>query len=76
VISLAFKVFCNPLSSVHQLHMIIIIASFGIGTSLTNDFYTLSSGQTIKSKALNIVIKITAVDKMPCIKISDDPSKV
>ena len=54
----------------------IVIASFGIGTSLTNDFSTLSSSQTIKSKALNIVIKLATVDGKLCVKISDDSDKV
>jgi len=50
-------------------------ASFGIGTSLTNDFYTASSCKSMKSKALNIVIKLAAVDNQLCVKISDDPLK-
>ncbi|KAG5651933.1 hypothetical protein H0H81_006915 [Sphagnurus paluster] len=51
-------------------------ASFGIGTFLTNDFRTASSGGTEKSKALNMVIKLASVDQQPCIKISDDLTKV
>lgn len=50
--------------------------SFGIGTFLTNDFYTVSSGGAEKSKALNIVIKLSSVDEKPCVKISDDLTKV
>ncbi|KXN85875.1 putative nicotinate phosphoribosyltransferase [Leucoagaricus sp. SymC.cos] len=49
--------------------------SFGIGTFLTNDFKTLSSGSTEKSKALNIVIKLGSVNNLPCVKISDDLTK-
>src|SRR5882762_5021079 len=51
-------------------------ATFGIGTYLTNDFRTLSSGGKDKSKALNMVIKITSVDGEHCVKISDDLMKV
>lgn len=53
-----------------------ILASFGIGTYLTNDFYTVSSGGKVKSKALNMVIKIASVNGIPCVKISDDLTKV
>ncbi|KAF8433364.1 Quinolinate phosphoribosyl transferase [Boletus edulis BED1] len=49
--------------------------SFGIGTNLTNDFKTKSSGYTEKSKALNMVIKLAKVDDEDCVKISDDLSK-
>ncbi|KAF5382124.1 hypothetical protein D9615_004196 [Tricholomella constricta] len=49
--------------------------SFGIGTFLTNDFKTVSSGGTEKSKALNMVIKLSSVNDRPCIKISDDLTK-
>lgn len=52
------------------------IASFGIGTSLTNDFHSLSSGGKEKSKALNMVIKLAGVDGKHCVKISDELSKV
>jgi len=51
-------------------------ASFGIGTFLTNDFRTASSDYTAKSKALNIVIKLSGVENLPCVKISDDLTKV
>jgi len=57
---------CNELS---------LRASFGIGTFLTNDFRTASSGYTAKSKALNIVIKLSGVENLPCVKISDDLTK-
>jgi nicotinate phosphoribosyltransferase len=53
-----------------------MIATFGIGTYLTNDFRTHSSGGKDKSKALNMVIKIASVNDTPCVKISDDFTKV
>jgi nicotinate phosphoribosyltransferase len=49
-------------------------AIFGIGTFLTNDFRSLSNGE--KSKPLNIVIKLSSVDNRPCIKLSDEVTKV
>lgn len=49
-------------------------ATFGIGTFLTNDFRSLSNGE--KSKPLNIVIKLSSVNNQPCIKLSDDVTKV
>jgi len=51
------------------------ISSFGIGTFLTNDYRSLSSGGKEKSKALNMVIKLASVNGKPCIKISDDLTK-
>ncbi|PPQ73172.1 hypothetical protein CVT26_014771 [Gymnopilus dilepis] len=48
-------------------------ASFGIGTFLTNDFKKVSTGE--KSKALNIVIKLSSVNDKPCVKLSDDLDK-
>jgi nicotinate phosphoribosyltransferase len=54
----------------------ITLASFGIGTYLTNDFRTQSSGGKDQSKALNMVIKIASVNGLPCVKISDDLMKV
>jgi nicotinate phosphoribosyltransferase len=53
-----------------------LLAAFGIGTFLTNDFSTLSSGGANKSKALNMVIKIASADGNSCVKISDDLNKV
>ena len=50
--------------------------SFGIGTSLSNDFVKKSSGGKEKSKALNMVIKLSSVDGKPTVKISDDITKV
>ncbi|OCH94914.1 nicotinate phosphoribosyltransferase [Obba rivulosa] len=49
--------------------------SFGIGTSFTNDFKSVSSGRKGKSKALNIVIKLASVNGKPTVKISDELSK-
>lgn len=51
-------------------------AGFGIGTFFTNDFKSLSSGGKEKSKTLNIVIKMASINSLPCIKISDDLTKV
>ncbi|PSR79410.1 hypothetical protein PHLCEN_2v7055 [Hermanssonia centrifuga] len=50
-------------------------ATFGIGTSFTNDFHSTSSGGNQKSKALNMVIKLAEVDGKPCVKISDELTK-
>jgi len=47
--------------------------SFGIGTFLTNDFRAASTGE--KSKALNMVVKLSSVDDKPCVKLSDDLGK-
>jgi len=49
--------------------------SFGIGTHLTNDFYSVSSEGREKSKALNMVIKLGEVGGKPCVKLSDDLKK-
>ncbi|KAI0259862.1 nicotinate phosphoribosyltransferase, partial [Gloeopeniophorella convolvens] len=51
------------------------ISTFGIGTFLTNDFTSRSSGGTEKSRALNMVIKLASINGLPCIKISDDLMK-
>ncbi|OJT09538.1 hypothetical protein TRAPUB_13983 [Trametes pubescens] len=48
--------------------------SFGIGTSLSNDFKKASDGAE-KSRALNMVIKLSSVDGKPTVKISDDITK-
>jgi nicotinate phosphoribosyltransferase len=57
-------------------YLIFGAVGFGIGTFLSNDFWKLSSGMGEKSKALNIVIKIKSVDGRPCVKLSDEPTKV
>lgn len=43
---------------------------------MTNDFKKKSSGGTEKSKALNMVIKLSSVDGKPAVKISDEITKV
>ncbi|KZT02905.1 nicotinate phosphoribosyltransferase [Laetiporus sulphureus 93-53] len=50
-------------------------ASFGIGTSFSNDFKSLSSGGAKVSKALNMVIKLASANGKPCVKISDELTK-
>ncbi|KAF7725885.1 nicotinate phosphoribosyltransferase [Apophysomyces ossiformis] len=50
-----------------------IQASFGIGTSFTNDFVKISSGE--RSKPLNIVIKLKECEGKRVIKLSDDVLK-
>ncbi|KAI8372457.1 nicotinate phosphoribosyltransferase [Blakeslea trispora] len=51
-----------------------IKASFGIGTSFTNDFQKVSDPST-KSKAMNIVIKLRECNGKRVIKLSDDVQK-
>jgi nicotinate phosphoribosyltransferase len=50
-------------------------ACFGVGTHFTNDFIAKSSQGKVKSKALNIVIKLTACAGKPVVKLSDDIGK-
>ncbi|KAL4066783.1 Quinolinate phosphoribosyl transferase [Scleroderma yunnanense] len=64
--ALALKKQCDDLG---------FICSFGIGTFLTNDFQTKSSGYKEKSRALNMVIKLKSINGKPCVKISDDLEK-
>ncbi|EMD33281.1 hypothetical protein CERSUDRAFT_117911 [Gelatoporia subvermispora B] len=58
-----------------QCHEYGFRCSFGIGTSLTNDFKSVSSGRKEKSKALNMVIKLASVSGKSTVKISDELSK-
>jgi nicotinate phosphoribosyltransferase len=51
-----------------------IKCSFGIGTNFTNDFMKVSE-PTVKSKPLNMVIKLTQIDGIPVVKLSDTPTK-
>ena len=48
--------------------------SFGIGTFFTSDF-TKVSDPTKKSKAMNMVIKLTMIDGVHVVKLSDNPAK-
>ena len=59
-----------------ELELTIPTASFGIGTSLSNDFKSVSSGRREKNKALNMVIKLHQVGGEFCAKISDELTKV
>lgn len=43
---------------------------------MTNDFHTASDSGKGKSKALNMVIKIASINNVPCVKLSDDLTKV
>ena len=51
-----------------------IQAGFGVGTHLTNDFQKASNPQE-KSRALNIVLKISSINGHPTVKISDELTK-
>lgn len=53
----------------------VVVASFGIGTDLTNDFRK-TSDPSQKSKALNMVIKLNKINGKDCVKLSDDKGKV
>ncbi|PKI85878.1 Npt1p [Malassezia vespertilionis] len=51
-----------------------IMAGFGIGTNMTNDF-TCASRPEEKSSALNIVIKLDSIQGRHAVKISDELTK-
>ncbi len=51
-----------------------IRCSFGIGTHFTSDFKKVSDSN-IKSKPMNMVIKLTMVNNIPVVKLSDSPGK-
>ena len=48
--------------------------SFGIGTYFTSNFVKLSN-KSVKSKPMNMVIKLTKVDGIPVVKLSDSIGK-
>ena len=52
-----------------------ILCSFGIGTFFSSDFEKISL-IGVKSKAMNMVIKLTMIDGIPVVKLSDSPGKV
>lgn len=51
-----------------------IRCSTGIGTYLTSDFKKVSDKNT-KSDPMNMVIKLTEIDGVPVVKLSDSPGK-
>lgn len=72
----SLPLYYSPISHYNIFHMRIYAGSFGIGTSLTNDFTSSSSNHIEKSSALNMVIKLHEIDGKPCVKISDEIMKV
>ena len=51
-----------------------IRCSFGIGTNFTSDFMKVSN-PTEKSLPMNMVIKLTKINGIPVVKLSDSPGK-
>lgn len=51
-----------------------IRCSFGIGTHFTSDYKKVSE-TTMNSKAMNMVIKMTEINGIPAVKLSDDIGK-
>ncbi len=51
-----------------------IRCSFGIGTYFTSNFVKLSN-KSVKSKPMNMVIKLTKINEIPVVKLSDSPGK-
>lgn len=51
-----------------------IRSSSGIGTHFTSDFKKVSDS-SLKSKAMNMVIKMTEINGVPVVKLSDDVGK-
>ncbi|WFD41017.1 nicotinate phosphoribosyltransferase [Malassezia japonica] len=51
-----------------------ILAGFGVGTHLTNDF-GCASDTSRKSRALNMVLKLDSINGHPTVKISDELTK-
>lgn len=51
-----------------------ILAGFGVGTHLTNDF-ACASDASRKSRALNMVLKLDSINGHPTVKISDELTK-
>jgi nicotinate phosphoribosyltransferase len=54
-----------------------IKCSFGIGTFFTSDFIKVSTSHrsTLKSKPMNMVIKLVMIDGVCVVKLSDSPGK-
>ena len=78
-----FSTVTLPLPFGPHVHARFLPVAFGIGTNFTNDFRKKSTADAqnptstgAPSEALNIVIKLDSLDGKPCVKISDDLTKV